>query len=32
LRSLILAFHRLKLTDRQVEDIFYHNAAQLFPL
>ena len=32
LRSLILAFHRLKLTDRQVEDIFYNNAAQLFPL
>lgn len=32
LRSLFLAIHRLKLTDRQVEDIFYNNAAQLFPL
>lgn len=32
LRSLFLAIHRLKLTDGQVEDIFYHNAAQLFSL
>lgn len=32
LRSLILAFHRLKLSDQQVEDIFYNNAAQLFSL
>lgn len=32
LRSLFLALHRLKLTDRQVEDVFYNNAAQLFPL
>lgn len=32
LRSLFLAIHRLKLTDRQVEDVFYNNAAQLFPL
>jgi hypothetical protein len=31
LRSLRLAARRLKLTDRQVEDIFYNNAAQLFP-
>jgi predicted TIM-barrel fold metal-dependent hydrolase len=30
LRSLILALHRLKLNDRQIEDIFYHNAARLF--
>lgn len=30
LRSLILAIHRLKLNDRQIEDIFYHNAARLF--
>jgi predicted TIM-barrel fold metal-dependent hydrolase len=29
LRSLILAFHRLKLSDAQVEDIFYNNAAAL---
>jgi predicted TIM-barrel fold metal-dependent hydrolase len=30
LRSLRLAARRLKLADRQVEDIFYNNAAQLF--
>ena len=30
LRSLFLAIHRLKLNDRQIEDIFYHNAARLF--
>ncbi len=30
LRSLLLALHRLKLTDAQVEDVFYGNAAQLF--
>jgi len=30
LRSLILAMHRLKLTDRQIEDIFYGNGAALF--
>jgi glutamate-1-semialdehyde 2,1-aminomutase len=29
LRSVILAFHRLKLTDTQIEDIFYGNAARL---
>jgi glutamate-1-semialdehyde 2,1-aminomutase len=29
LRSVILAIHRLKLTDKQVEDIFYGNAAAL---
>lgn len=29
LRSLILALHRLKLNDRQIEDIFYGNAAEL---
>jgi glutamate-1-semialdehyde 2,1-aminomutase len=29
LRSVILAMHRLKLTDTQIEDIFYGNAAQL---
>jgi glutamate-1-semialdehyde 2,1-aminomutase len=32
LRSLRLAARRLKLTDSQVEDIFYNNAAQLFAL
>ena len=32
IRSLRLACHRLKLTDSQIEDIFYHNAKQLFPL
>jgi glutamate-1-semialdehyde 2,1-aminomutase len=32
LRSLRLACRRLKLTDGQIEDIFYNNAAQLFPL
>lgn len=32
LRSLFLALHRLKLTDQQVEDVFYNNAAQLFSL
>jgi glutamate-1-semialdehyde 2,1-aminomutase len=30
LRSLFLAVRRLKLTDGQVEDIFYNNAAKLF--
>ncbi len=30
LRSLILAFHRLKLSDKQIEDIFYTNAVNLF--
>lgn len=30
LRSVILAFHRLKLSDAQIEDIFYNNAAKLF--
>jgi glutamate-1-semialdehyde 2,1-aminomutase len=30
LRSLRLAARRLKLTDTQVEDIFYNNAARLF--
>ena len=30
LRSLRLAARRLKLTDSQVEDIFYNNAARLF--
>lgn len=30
LRSLFLAIHRLKLNDRQIEDIFYYNAARLF--
>src|SRR5690606_34750551 len=29
LRSLILALHRLKLKDTQIEDIFYRNAAEL---
>ena len=29
LRSVILAMHRLKLKDAQIEDIFYGNAAQL---
>jgi glutamate-1-semialdehyde 2,1-aminomutase len=32
IRSLALAFRRLKLTDSQIEDIFYNNARQLFPL
>ena len=32
LRSLRLAFRRLKLTDTQIEDIFYRNAADLFSL
>ena len=32
LRSLRLAARRLKLSDRQIEDIFFSNAAQLFPL
>lgn len=32
LRSLRLAARRLKLSDRQIEDIFYGNAAQLFAL
>lgn len=30
LRSLNLACHRMKLSDSQVEDIFYHNAARLY--
>jgi glutamate-1-semialdehyde 2,1-aminomutase len=30
LRSLRLAARRLKLTDAQIEDIFYNNAARLF--
>lgn len=30
LRSLILATQRLKLTDRQIENIFYTNAVELF--
>lgn len=30
IRSLILAMHRLKCTDQQIEDIFYGNAAELF--
>lgn len=30
LRSLRLAARRMKLSDRQIEDIFYSNAAQLF--
>jgi glutamate-1-semialdehyde 2,1-aminomutase len=29
LRSLILAFQRLKLSDGQIEDIFYNNAVEL---
>lgn len=32
IRSLRLACKRLKLTDSQVEDIFYNNAKQLFSL
>lgn len=32
IRSLRLACQRLKLSDKQVEDIFWHNAAQLYPL
>ncbi len=32
LRSLFLAFHRLHLTDGQIEDIFFNNAAALFDL
>lgn len=32
LRSVILAMHRLKLTDAQIEDIFYGNAAALLGL
>jgi glutamate-1-semialdehyde 2,1-aminomutase len=32
IRSLRLACQRLKLCDGQIEDIFYHNAAQLFAL
>ena len=31
LRSLILAIHRLKLTGRQIEDIFYGNAENFLP-
>lgn len=30
LRSVILAIHRLRLNDRQIEDLFYGNAARLF--
>lgn len=30
LRSLILACHRLKFTDGQMEDLFYQNAVNLF--
>lgn len=30
IRSVILAMHRLKLSDQQIEDIFYGNAAELF--
>jgi glutamate-1-semialdehyde 2,1-aminomutase len=32
IRSLRLACGRLKLSDSQIEDIFYNNARQLFPL
>ena len=32
LRSIRLAARRLKLSDQQVEDIFYNNAARLFSL
>ena len=32
LRSLSLACQRLKLKEKQIEDIFFNNAAQLFPL
>ena len=32
LRSLFLALHRLRLTDRQIENIFFGNAAALFGL
>ena len=32
LRSLALACRRLKLSDGQVEDVFYNNAAELFSL
>jgi predicted TIM-barrel fold metal-dependent hydrolase len=32
LRSLRLAARRLKLTDQQIEDVFYNNAARLFSL
>lgn len=31
LRSLFLAIHRLRLTPRQIDDIFYHNARGLWP-
>ncbi len=30
LRSVILAIHRLRLNDGQIEDLFYGNAARLF--
>jgi len=30
LRSLILALQRLKLSEQQIEDIFYHNAIDLY--
>ena len=30
LRSVMLAIHRLKLSDTQIEDLFYGNAAKLF--
>jgi glutamate-1-semialdehyde 2,1-aminomutase len=32
IRSLRLACQRLRLTDSQIEDIFYNNAKQLYPL
>ena len=32
LRALKLAARRLKLTDRQIEDVFHNNAADLFSL
>lgn len=32
LRSLFLAIRRLKLTDSQIEDLFYNNAAALYDL
>lgn len=32
LRSLRLAARRMKLSDRQIEDVFYGNAAQLFSI
>ncbi|MEZ4860742.1 MAG: amidohydrolase family protein [Caldilineaceae bacterium] len=32
LRSLFLAIHRLKLTDGQIEDLFYNNAVALYDI